>query len=238
MRTWCVSLTMHGTSKSIVHSSLDPVFVLGSGCSLRHLHISIPCVSHVPHSGAAAKPQTLAIPVHPGLHEEAGIHSYSKSKRCPNSECTLRSCINERSFLIFLFEKMSPTWIPKHFQHHTWKHWWMRNNHKSCVSVYSSTQHVCGTESLFKAHARERDHIFRSFTYSDMVPRIIKLLLLPLRLKKKRNKVVVTSWNSWPSLENMCNSCIDPFPCQWKKPFHVYASGGWKSAFLKDKQWI
>lgn len=186
MRTWCVSLTMHGTSKSIVHSSLDPVFVLGSGCSLRRLHISIPCVSHVPHSGAAAKPQTLAIPVHPGLHEEAGIHSYSKSKRCPNSECTLRSSVNERSFLIFLFEKKSPTWIPKHFQHHTWKHWWMRNNHKSCVSVYSSTQHVCGTESLFKAHARERDHIFRSFTYSDMVPRIIKLLLLPLRLKKKK----------------------------------------------------
>ena len=28
------------------------------------------------------------------------------------------------------------------------------------------------------------------------------------------------------------------FFCQWKKAFHVYASGRWKSAFLKDKQWI
>ena len=114
-----MSLTMHGTSKSIIHSSLDPVFVLGSGWSLRHLHISIPRVAHVPHSGATAEPQTLAIPVHAGLHKEAGTHSCSKSKRCPNSECTLRSSVNERSFLIFLFEKKFPTWIPKHFQHQT-----------------------------------------------------------------------------------------------------------------------
>ena len=193
MRKWFVSLTMHGTSKLIIHSSIDPVFVPGSGWSLRHLHISIPCVLHITHSGVTAEPQTLAIPVHAGLHKEAGTHSHSKSKRCPNSECTLRSSVNERSFVIFFFEKKSPTWIPKHFQHQTWKHWWMRNNHKSYVYVYSSTQHVCGTESLFKAHARERDHIFRSFTYSDVVLRRIKLLLLPLRLKKKRNKVVVTS---------------------------------------------
>lgn len=105
MRTWCVSLTMHGTSKLIIHSSIDPVFVLGSGWSLRHLHISIPWVLHITHSGVTAEPQTLAIPVRAGLHEEAGTHSYSKSKRCPNSECTLRSSVNERSFVIFFFFK-------------------------------------------------------------------------------------------------------------------------------------
>lgn len=47
-----------------------------------------------------------------------------------------------------------------------------------------------GTESLFKAHARERDQILRSFTYSDMVLRRIKLLLLPLKIKKKKVKVL------------------------------------------------
>lgn len=35
-------------------------------------------------------------------------------------------------------------------------------------------------ESLFKAHARERDQISRSFIYSDMVLRRLKLLPLPL----------------------------------------------------------
>ena len=83
--------------------------------------IRVLATSHrfTPHSGATAEPQTLAIPVHAGLHKEAGTHSCSKSKRCPNSECTLRSSVNERSFLIFLFEKKFPTWISKHFQHQT-----------------------------------------------------------------------------------------------------------------------
>lgn len=47
-----------------------------------------------------------------------------------------------------------------------------------------------GTESLFKGHARERDHVLRSFTYSDMVLRRIKLLLFPLKITKKYFKLL------------------------------------------------
>lgn len=80
-----MSLTMHGASKSITYSFIYPVFVLGSGQSLRHLRISIPCVSCIPRGWDAAEPQTLTIPVHAGLHEEAGTRSHSRSKRCANS---------------------------------------------------------------------------------------------------------------------------------------------------------
>lgn len=67
------------------HSFLYPDFVLGSGQSLRHLHISLPCVSCIPCGWDVTEPQTLTTPVHAGLHEEAGTHSHSRSKCCAYS---------------------------------------------------------------------------------------------------------------------------------------------------------
>lgn len=149
--------------------------------------------------------------------------------------CKLRSSVNEGSFLIFsecLQHGFQSIFSIKHENIDEW------GIITKAVYLYIALHNMfVSTESLFKAHARERDQILRSFTYSDMVLRGTKLLLLPLEIKKKL-KVVRTSYNSWPSLANMCNSCIDPFSCQWKKLFHVYASGRWKSAFLKDKPWI
>nr|KAF6420601.1 hypothetical protein HJG59_009336 [Molossus molossus] len=51
MRTWCVSLTMHGTSKLIIHNAVYPASILESGKSLRHLQISAPRVPRIPVAG-------------------------------------------------------------------------------------------------------------------------------------------------------------------------------------------
>lgn len=105
------------------------------------------CSLNPTHGWDMTRPRAPLVLTHAGLHEEAErfIH-VSRSKCCASSECELGSSLNEGSFLtvFFFLKKMSLMWIPKHFQHQTCKHWWMKNNHKSRVSVNSIAQAVCG----------------------------------------------------------------------------------------------
>lgn len=150
MRTWCVSLTKHGSSKPIVHDFIHPAFVLESGKSLRHPHTSVPCVPSL---------SLLPFPYTQVSVKKLGLIHISRSKCCANS-ISVDLLEMKGHFSLSLFFLMSPTWIPKHFQHHTWKHWWMRNYHKSCVSVYSSAQHVLWVQSLYLKHTPGKETKF------------------------------------------------------------------------------
>lgn len=85
MRTWCVSLTMHGTSKLIIHNFICPVFVLGNDKSLRHLHISIRVFPR-PRGWDVAEPQALTVPVQytQVSMKKLGFIYTSRSKCCAN----------------------------------------------------------------------------------------------------------------------------------------------------------
>lgn len=186
MRTWCVSLTVHGTSKLVIRNFIVLLMYqrMTKACGT---WISTPHVPWTPQLG----------------HDLASGSSLSHTCRSPwqswgsfmfrdpNAVQAMWAWISSKwkvtsqsFFVLFCFKKMSPTWIPKHFQHPTWKHWWMKSNHKSCMSVNSNIQPVWKQSPYLKAHARERDRTPRSFAYSDKVLRRIQLLLLPLKIKK------------------------------------------------------
>lgn len=89
--------------------------------------------------------------------------------KCCASSGELGSSVNEGSFLslslLFCFTKMPPTWIPKHFRHPTWKHWWMKNNHKSCVSVNSIRQ-LCGYRVLILKHMPGKETVLQGLLHT------------------------------------------------------------------------
>lgn len=186
MRTWCVSLTMSGTSKLIIHDFYQPCVCTGSGKHLREQHISAQPVPYNPWLGGWPNLRLLPFPDLQVCIKKLELTRISRSQPCKLISCKWRVMSQKKK------KKMSPTWIPKHFQHQTWKHWWMRKKKiTKAVYLYIALHNMfVGTESLFKGHARERDHVLRSFTYSDMVLRRIKLLLFPLKITKKYFKLL------------------------------------------------
>lgn len=147
MRTWCVSLTVRGTSQLVIHN-----FIVLFMCKrvtkawgvcvwLFHLLLE-------PHAGLGHDPASGSSRSHTCRSPWRGWDSFMFQD--PNAVQAVGvswgSSVNEGSFLTVLFflKKMSLMCIPKHFQHQTRKHWWMKNNHKSCVSVNSIAQATCG----------------------------------------------------------------------------------------------
>nr|KAF6335347.1 hypothetical protein mPipKuh1_008030 [Pipistrellus kuhlii] len=96
MRMWCVSLTMHGASKLVIHDFICPVAVLESGKSLRHPHISVrwATCSPPPHTHPAPPPVAgawpslrllLVFPYTQVFMKKLGLIHVSRSKCCANS---------------------------------------------------------------------------------------------------------------------------------------------------------
>lgn len=81
---WCVSLTMHGTSKLVIHDFICPVTVLESGKSLRHLHISMPWSTH-PVAGVWLSLRLLLFPYAQVSMKKLGLIHISRSKCCANN---------------------------------------------------------------------------------------------------------------------------------------------------------
>lgn len=147
MRTWCVSLTVRGTSKLIIHN----------------FTVLFMCKRVAKAWGICVWLLHLLLEPHARLgHDPTSGSSRSHTCRSPWRSWEIHSCFKIQmlckqwvwawvfskwrviSHFFFFLKKISLMWIPKHFQHQTCKHWWMKNNHKSCVSVNSIAQAVCG----------------------------------------------------------------------------------------------
>lgn len=148
MRTWCVSLTMHGTSKLIIHNFIYPVFVLESGKSLRHLRISVLCVPHTSMAGMSPGLRLFPFPYMQVSTQKLGLIHISRSECCANS-------VSLKGHFSFFLKKCLQHGFQSIFsiKHENIDEWGIITK---AVYLYIALYNMSvGTASLSKAHARK-----------------------------------------------------------------------------------